>query len=257
MRKFAFVTRSDEKSNVIASYMREKLITGGMEESDHPELVICIGGDGTILSAVHEYLETLNQVQFLGIHTGTLGFLTDYTQNEIEDAIHAILTIQPDVFESRLLEITTKGNVATYYALNEMRIENVIHTQIMDIKIDDELFETCRGTGICLSTQAGSTAYNRSLRGAVIDSGLSVMQLCEITGIQNSIHRSLSVPYLMKENRIVDFYSQTFDEAVLCYDHLYASLKGVTQVTCKMSDKTVRFSRYRPYSYLKRLKNLY
>ena len=56
---------------------------------------------------------------------------------------------------------------------------------------------------MCIRDRAGSTAYNRSLKGAVIDSGISLMQLTEITPIQHSKHRSLGVPYIMMENRII------------------------------------------------------
>lgn len=97
-------------------------------------------------------MDQLQDVQFLGVHTGTLGFLTDYTQNELEEVIQAILTTEPEVYESKLLEITAYGKeVKRYYALNEMRIENVIRTQILEISIDEEPFEICRGSGVCLS----------------------------------------------------------------------------------------------------------
>ena len=259
MNKFALVVKQDDHSHHIAAKIKAALCEGGWTfDLEKAELIICVGGDGTILQAVHQYMDQLQDVQFLGVHTGTLGFLTDYTQNELEEVIQAILTTEPEVYESKLLEITAYGKeVKRYYALNEMRIENVIRTQILEISIDEEQFEICRGSGVCLSTQAGSTAYNRSLRGAVIDSGLSIMQLCEITGIQNSLHRSLNVPYIMTDTRTVAFRSHTFDEATLCYDHLHASLEGIKKVTCRMSNKKVIFSRYRPYSYLKRLKNLY
>ena len=144
-----------------------------------------------------------------------------------------------------------------FYALNEMRVENVIHSQAADIYVDDEFFERCHGSGICLSTQAGSTALNRSLKGAVIDSGLSVMQLAEITPIQHSKHRSLGNPYIMMESRKVRIVSDDFQTALLGYDHKTVPLLNAREVRIEMSDKHVRFARYRRYSYLKRLKNLY
>ena len=44
--------------------------------------MIFIGGDGTLLYAVQKYLDLLDDVNFVGIHTGTLGFFTDYTEEE-------------------------------------------------------------------------------------------------------------------------------------------------------------------------------
>ncbi len=256
--KFAIVSKNDKKSWNVENYVKQELENHSwVYDQVQPELVICVGGDGTLLYGVHKYVNILNNVQFLGIHTGTLGFFTDYTEEEVDECLHDLLTKKPKIYESRLLKFQIDGDSNIRYALNEIRIENIIKSQIMDLYIDDEFFETCRGSGICLSTQAGSTAYNRSLRGAVIDSGLSLMQLTEVTPIQHSVHRSLGVPYIMMEDRVIKIKSESFDTAVLCYDHLHLPLTDTKEIICGMSDLKVKFARYREYSYLKRLKNLY
>lgn len=255
---YAIVSKVDEKSHRVAKEIKKRLNDEGWkEDKESAKLVICVGGDGTLLYGVHQFIERINEVQFLGIHTGTLGFFTDYTEEELEECIQDILHKDAVIYESTLLKVQLDDRKKPIYALNEMRIENIVKSQIVDIYIDGEFFETCRGSGICLSTQAGATAYNRSLGGAVIDCGLSVMQLAEITAIQHSKHRSLGNPYIMMENRIITMKSTTFDTATLCYDHLNTPLENTTQIICSMSDKKVRFARYREYSYLKRLKNLY
>lgn len=256
--KYAIVAKKDEKSHAVEEKIKRRLQAADwIYDKAEPQLVICVGGDGTLLYGVHQYLHRINKVNFLGIHTGTLGFFTDYTEEELEECLHDILEKEPVIFESGLLKIKLDNNPIPYYALNEMRVENIVKSQIMDIYVDGEFFETCRGSGICLSTQAGSTAYNRSLGGAVIDCGLSLMQLAEITAIQHSKHRSLGNPYIVMENRHVTMKSETFDTAILCYDHLNVPLEKTKEIYCQMSDRKVRFARYRHYSYLKRLKNLY
>lgn len=256
--RYAVVSKKDEKSHNVELKLREALDSNGLVyDEEYPVLVICVGGDGTLLYGVHEYLRCINDVKFLGIHTGTLGFFTDYTEEELDECIQDILHKEPTIFESGLLKIQLDNVKEPLYALNEMRVENIVKSQIMDVYIDGEFFETCRGSGICLSTQAGATAYNRSLGGAVIDCGLSIMQLTEITAIQHSKHRSLGNPYIMMENRVIHMKSDTFDTAYLCYDHLNLSLENTKEIICCMSDLKVRFARYRHYSYLKRLKNLY
>ncbi len=256
--KFAIVSKKDDKSRKVEIYIKQQLESHQwIYDKIHPELVICIGGDGTLLYGVHKYINIMNEINFLGIHTGTLGFFTDYTGDEVDACIYDLLTKKPKIYESRLLKFQLDNDPNVRYALNEIRVENIIKSQIMDLYIDDEFFETCRGSGICLSTQAGSTAYNRSLRGAVIDSGLSLMQLTEITPIQHSVHRSLGVPYIMMENRVIKIKSDNFDTAFLCYDHLSIPLTETKQIMCEMSNLKVNFARYREYSYLERLKNLY
>lgn len=256
MQKFSIVAKKNEKSFLIEQKVKEVLMAQGwIYDKKHPHLVICVGGDGTLLYAVHKYLQQLEEVSFIGIHTGTLGFFTDYTEEELDTFLYDLLHKEPELFKSDLLQIKT-GN-KEFYALNEMRIENIKRTQVLDVFVDGEFFETCRGSGVCLSTQAGSTAYNRSLGGAVVDSGLSLMQMAEITAIQHSKHRSLGNPYILKADRRVVFKSDDFSNALLCYDHRNIQLKNIDEISCTMSDHSVRFARYRKYSYLKRLKNLY
>ena len=256
--KYAIVSKLDDKSHQISQVIRERLQKENwIEDKEQAELIICVGGDGTLLYGVHQFLKRINELKFIAIHTGTLGFFTDYTEDELDAFLEDILHKEPTIYTSELLKIQLDNVRKPLYALNELRIENIIKSQNVDVYINHEFFESCRGSGICLSTQAGSTAYNRGLGGAVIDSGLSVMQLAEITPIQHAKHRSLRSPYILKDDSFVTLKSDTFDTAVLCYDHLNLSLEETTKIECCMSDKHVSFARYREYSYLKRLKNLY
>lgn len=256
MNKFAIVSRKDELSYKIEKYVMKKLIENGwiVDEQD-PQLVLCIGGDGTMLYAIHQYLECKN-ASFLGIHTGTLGFFTDYTKEEADVCVQDILSQEPEFREVLLLKIQCDDQ-QPFYALNEMRIENVIRTQELEVKIDGEHFEYFRGTGMCVSTQAGSTAYNRSLKGAVLDQDLELIQLHEITGIHHHKYHSLGVPYILNRNREIEFISNNFDNALLCYDSWNISLDSVRKIVVSLGSKKIKFAKYRKVPFLERLKNLY
>ena len=261
MDRFSIVAKKDAKSIRAENKIREALIQNGfVYDKENPQLVISVGGDGTLLYAVHSYLEKLEDILFVAVHTGTLGFFTDYSEETIDDCIHDILNKEVfEIFSSNLLKVDIEKEEGTQsiYALNEVRLENVCQTQVVDIYIDNEFFETVKGNGMCLSTQAGATAYNRALKGAVVDNGLSIMQLVEIAGIHDSKHSSLGVPYIMKSDREVSFIVHDSSSTYLCYDHCNQQLENVEKITCKLSEKSVRFARFREYSYLKRLRNLY
>lgn len=261
MKRFAVVHKQNEKSVIAKDKVVKRLVNEGMIlDKKNPELVITVGGDGTLLYAVQNYIDCLDKIKFVAIHTGTLGFYTDYTEDEIDECLDNILKGDVyEIFESGLLQIDVIGDKKeTVYALNEVRIESILTTQTIDIFIDDEFFEKVRGNGMCLSTQAGSTAYNRALQGAVVDSGLSVLQLCEIAGIQDKTHTSLRVPYIMKDTRKVSFISEQFKNTYLCYDHLNQPITDdVKSIQCHMCDKKVKFVRFKKYSYLDRLRMLY
>lgn len=256
MERFSIINREDADSKAVTLKIKTELINGGLSyDETSPQLVICVGGDGTLLYAVHQYIDLLDKVYFVALHTGTLGFYTDYTRDQIDELIHDILNDHHAyIYSPKLLEVKIKNQ--TFYALNEIRIENILRTQTFDIYVDGEFFERFKGNGMCLSTQAGSTAYNRSLKGAVIDAGVSLMQLVEIAGIHDHQHRTMGVPYIMRDDRAVKFKGN-FANASLCYDYLYTRLDGVDEINCKMSYRKVRFIRYHEYSYLERLRNLY
>ena len=86
MNKFCIVAKKDEISVKIENKIEQELCRCGWEiNKEKPELVICVGGDGTFLHAIHKHMNNINNCCFLAIHTGTLGFFTDYTSDEVEE----------------------------------------------------------------------------------------------------------------------------------------------------------------------------
>ncbi len=256
MKCYAIIHRKDETSRQVANYIRKTCMQQNIQEDElNPSTVFVIGGDGTFLHAVHRFIDQLDQVEFIGVHTGTLGFMTDYQVEELDELIQDFKDKEPVIDGVRLLSIQCGSQ--QYYALNEMRIENARRTQILKVLINDTYFETFRGTGMCLSTQMGSTAYNRSIRGAIIQHGLDLLQLSEIAGIHHQVFRSLGNSIILKPNSVVTFESDSFDTAVLCYDHCSANLEDIHVITCQLSNKVVKLARYRDYNYFGRLINLF
>ena len=160
--------------------------------------------------------------------------------------------------EKRFQVLQAKTSKNVYYAINEIRIENAARTQVLDVYVDKKLFETFRGTGMCVCTQLGSTAYNRSLVGAVIQEGLDLIELAEISGIHHSRYRSLDAPIVLKAESVIDLSSVSFTGALLGSDAEVFELDGETNVeisVCK--DRQIRVLRGRDISYFDRLKSLF
>ena len=74
-------------------------------DEEQPEIVISIGGDGTLLYAFHRYRSRLEKTAFVGIHTGHLGFYADWIPEEIEKLVIAIAKTPYQVVEYPLLEV--------------------------------------------------------------------------------------------------------------------------------------------------------
>ena len=259
MTKFAVVSKDDSESIKISKEIQRYLFSNGLAYADKdPDIVCVVGGDGTFLTAIHKYINKLDHVVFAAVNTGTLGFFADYTIEELDQYVNDIVNKQPVIERKKLLKITVNGKERkNYLAVNEMRIENIIKTQTIDVYINDKKLETYRGTGLCVSTQTGSTAYNRSLRGAVVETGLEIMELTEITGIHHVHYRSLGVPIVLSGSNVIRMVSDYDDTSLLCFDRYAVNLDGAESIEATLSDVEFQIARYRKTDYIDHLYHLY
>ena len=257
MPRYAIVSRPDSVSERLKERLDRILSEQGYTcDEVCPETVLVIGGDGTFIYAVHKYIDKLDKVRFFGIHTGTLGFYTDYRDTDFEqftaDFVHGRVT----EYSYPILEGKTEHE--TFYGINEIRVENAVRTQEMNVYLDNSLFEIYRGTGMCVSTQLGSTAYNRSVGGAVIQEGLNLIQMTEIAGIHHSKYRSLNSPFVMAGDTEIAFTAKSFEGAMLGADSEVFPLDNARRIMISVSDsKRVRMLKGRNVYYFDRLQSLF
>ena len=255
MQKYAIITRTDKKSEQIKNIIKKQLDETMEYDEINPDIVISVGGDGTMLHCVHQYIDKLDKVCFVGLHTGTLGFYTDYRKGDYQMLIDDIKNKQGKIMERSLLHIRT--NHIDTLALNEVRIENNRNSLVLDVFIDDEHLETFRGNGLCVSTSSGSTAYNRSLKGAVIYPGVKLMQLTEIAGIHHNAYRSLDSSLILNDTHKVGIRSLSFSEAVLGIDNLVFNMDDTDFLEIELASQCARFIQYRPLSFIERIKRAF
>lgn len=257
MKSYTLVVKKDTLSQAVAKDVKEKLDGILQYNESTPDLVISIGGDGTVLQSVHQYLE--NPCYFVGIHTGTLGFFTDFQKEEVNALIENIKNNEYKINQRHLLEITThkKESTNTFYALNEVRIDHGFVTQVIDVYINNDLLETFRGNGLCVSTPSGSTAYNKSLGGAVIYPGSPLMQLTEVAGIQHNAYRSLGSPLILDDKQKIRLVRKQKDTLHLGIDHLSFSEEDVESMEIKISKHIITFIEYKEMSFIKRVRRAY
>lgn len=255
MKRYAIVSKQDESSYELAELIRKELDPVMTYDENMPEMVISIGGDGTILYSVKKYEDLLDDVCFVGIHTGTLGFFTDYQNEEYMDLVNDIKTKDVAFTDRALIEVHMGDSVR--YALNEMRIENNRRSQVIDVFINEEHMETFRGNGLCVCTPSGSTAYNKSVNGAVIRPGNKVMELSEIAGIHHNAYRSLGSSLILGENDTIRFETLNYEDSVICIDLKNYEMTANKVVRVNLSKKVAHFLDYRQVSFISRLKKAF
>jgi len=244
--KFTVFTHKAKQNLAIKQELQEKLIEKNFMLDDfNPELVFTIGGDGTVLRAIHHYLvaKKLPAVKFIGIHTGHLGYYTDWLPEEIDLMINFLVTCQIESYSYPLLEarLLSEKGCDLRYALNEFTILNAKRTQHLDIKINDMFLESFRGTGICVSPPTGSTAYNKALGGAIIYPTLPAYQLTEIASINSNAYRTIGSPLIIPQEQELILKSENWEGMTLTQDHLEIDISELTSINITLSDNCVHF----------------
>ena len=90
------------------------------------------------------------------------------------------------------------------YCLNEFSIQSaIVKTFVMDVFIDQLHFETFRGDGLIVSTPTGSTGYNKSVHGAIVDPMIPCMQITELGSLNNNYYRTLGSPFILSDKRVL------------------------------------------------------
>jgi NAD+ kinase len=140
------------------------------------DIVLSLGGDGTVLRAVH--LLDGAPVPILGVNVGTLGYLTEIEPSECIASLQRWVDGREDkdfIIDKRmmlsvLLKRADGSNDLSWRALNEAVLEKQQsgHTVWLDVVINSELFATYSADGLIVSTPTGSTAYSMSARGPVV-----------------------------------------------------------------------------------------
>lgn len=257
--KFSITSKGDETSNALAQKIRTYLLDFEFQyDEDQPDIVISVGGDGTLLYAFHRYNKRLDKTAFIGVHTGHLGFYADWLPNEIEKMVIAIAKTPFQIVEYPLLEVVIRhngGSEASYLALNECTVKSIEGTLVMNIEIKGLLFETFRGDGLCISTPTGSTAYNKALGGALIHPSLRAIQLTEMASINNRVFRTIGSPLILPDHHTCMLKPVNDVDFQITIDHLTLLHKNVRSIQCRVAQEKVRFARFRPFPFWKRVRD--
>jgi NAD+ kinase len=131
------------------------------------DLVIVLGGDGTLLSIAH--LAAANRVPVMGVNMGSLGFLTEVRLDEMFEALDAYLAGHEDIVSPRqMLQVQTRGK--SFHCINDIVINKGALARMIQCAmwIDDKAVTIPRSDGIIISTPTGSTAYCLSAGGPII-----------------------------------------------------------------------------------------
>lgn len=131
------------------------------------DILLCLGGDGTVLKAQH--VLSPKKIPILSINMGTVGFLTEVEPDDVLERLDDLLSYNFFIEERLQLDVNCGDKWIT--VLNELVIMTSQPGKMLDLRIsvDEEIVDDVRADGLIISTPSGSTAYAMSAGGPIVD----------------------------------------------------------------------------------------
>lgn len=199
------------------------------------DCVLVLGGDGTLLQAAIDLAD--KNVPFLGINLGTLGFLAEVNKNDIEEALQKLLSGEYEI-EKRMMLVgysyNAQGEKDNTRALNDIVITRKGSLQIINftISVNGQFLHNYHADGMIVATPTGSTGYNLSAGGPVVDPKAQLIVISPIC--PHSMQHSSIV--LSPEDEITIEIEKGHDDVI---QEVEAIFDGSHRVTLYTGDKIV------------------
>jgi NAD+ kinase len=145
--------------------------TSGEEIPDLVDLVIVLGGDGTLISVARQIGD--RNVPIVGVNLGQLGFLTEITRDELPEMLERIIADDYQVSDRMMLDASIRRGdkvVGQFTVLNDVVINKGALARIIDMDacVDGRHLTSYKADGLIISTPTGSTGYNLAAGGPII-----------------------------------------------------------------------------------------
>jgi len=254
-----------KESKGIEKQLKARLPASGYTVADgfdgEAELIICIGGDGSLLSMLAAY--GFPAIPVVGINTGHLGFFQEVNERNLDEFIYeykeggyvaqAYQTVCADAYAG---EKRTR-RMSTARGLNEIVVRGGLsHSAHLNIFIGDSFIERFSGDGVSISTSAGSTAYNYSLGGSIVDPRLNLLQVTPIAAINSAAYRSFTSSILLPPDLTIGIYPEypKSKEILMAADGSEELLTGVKEIHVGLGREAVTLLRFKNYDFWKTVK---
>jgi NAD+ kinase len=205
-----------------------------------PDFVIVLGGDGTLLSTARCVARA--GIPILGVNLGSLGFLTEVKQEEIEKALADVDAGRCELSLRPMLHCQLQRNnecVATYEALNEVVLNQSAVARITDfeVRVNGNFVANYKADGVIISTPTGSTAYSLAAGGPILSPDVPGFVITPVAS-----HALTNRPLVVQDNAIVEArILVTREQAFLTVDgQVGTQLEECDIVRCRKSDYQVK-----------------
>jgi NAD+ kinase len=206
------------------------------------DLVLVLGGDGTLLAVADILGQREQNVPILGVNFGSLGFLTEITRPELFTALEA--AIRGDVALDERMMLCGRTRHLTRVALNDIVFTRTALSRMvdLDVTVGDQYVTSVRSDGLIVATPTGSTAYNLSAGGPVVHPAMDAIVLTPIAP-HTLTHRPIVIP-AEREVRVRVASGHTGADVYITFDGQHGfALQNGEEVTVTRAAKPIRLVR--------------
>jgi NAD+ kinase len=248
-------------SEKIVEYLRAKGLyvfrKGETHDFDSIDVVIVLGGDGTLLKAVREFKG--KNALFMGINIGTLGFLTDADMNCYEQCLDKVLANDYIVDERMMIcgKIIRDGRlIHENTALNDIVVSRCgnLRTVDYDIEVNGQYLSSYAADGVIVATATGSTAYSLSAGGPIIQPNAELIMLTPIC--PHTLNKR-SIIFGSKDEVVIKLTDkkQTAGERIATFDgEQYFKVETGDEIVITRAQSTIKLIKTNDDSFLSRVR---
>lgn len=222
------------------------------------DLVLVLGGDGTLLAMAKAIAESGHDVPILAVNFGSLGFLTEITRPEIYESLDRVLNNRATHDQRMMLRATaSRGGqgAVTHLALNDVVFSRTALSRMIELSVSvgDQFVTAVKADGLIVATPTGSTAYNLAAGGPIVHPSMDALVLTPIAP-----HTLTNRPIVIPTERDVRVKSTSANAG----DEVYVTVDGQTgfglqqgdEITILKADRPLRLIRATTRSYFEVLR---
>lgn len=217
------------------------------------DFALSVGGDGTFLTTAS--LVGHLDVPILGVNCGHLGYLAEVQTNNIDIVLEQLVNNNYTIEQRRMLEVTCQqeSKIAAPHALNEVAVlKSGLSSMItVEVTLNGEYLHTYKADGLLVATPTGSTAYNLSVGGPLLDPHVNAIILSPVATHSLNIR-----PLVVLDDSKIDLkISSRNGNYMVSIDGRSQVLKDTLQLHIERSQRTIKIVHVKGQSFMQSLKD--
>jgi NAD+ kinase len=268
IRRVGIVTKQglvgvSEHLSRLTAWLRERgvepVVDMAREElPHHADLIIVMGGDGTLLAMAARIAQAKREVPILGVNFGSLGFLTEIRINELYDSLEHVLDGSAAFDERTMLEAYRYQNgkqTDTRVVLNDVVFTKAALSRMIElsVSVSGGFVTHVKADGLIIASATGSTAYNLAAGGPIVHPGVDALVLTPIAP-----HTLTNRPVVIPGNAVVEVrphQNGTTDDLFVTYDGQSGyPLQREDVISVRKAEQTLRLVKAPARSYFELLR---